>query len=107
MSGALPWRFEGDDVLLSVRLTPRAAKESIGGVWRDSKGAAWLCASVRAVPEKGKANDALIALVSKLFLIPPSAISLDTGGVSRLKRLRIVGAGAQALLKLQSLTGEA
>lgn len=106
MTRALPWRIDRGDVLLSVRLTPRAKKESAGGLWYDSGGAAWLCASVRAVPEKGQANAALIHMLSRLFLIPASTIALEAGGVSRLKRVRIAGDGDRIITTLQNVIGE-
>lgn len=46
------WRMDGGELLLSVRLTPGAAKEAIGSCWTDEKGAVWLGVSVRAVPER-------------------------------------------------------
>jgi uncharacterized protein (TIGR00251 family) len=91
------WVQAGDDLLLSVRLTPGAAKDGIGGVWTDDKGARWLSARVRAVPEKGRANDALIALLGKHLGWPKGAILLESGDSNRLKRLRIRG-GAQPRL---------
>ena len=87
------WSRDGDDLLLSVRLTPGAAREDVGGVWTDEKGAEWLGARVRAVPEKGKANVALIALLAKRLDWQRSAISLESGDTNRLKRLRIKGGG--------------
>ncbi|MGE4321714.1 MAG: DUF167 domain-containing protein [Sphingobium sp.] len=87
------WTRRDDDLLLSIRLTPGAARESIGGLWTDEKGARWLCARVRAVPEKGKANSALIALLARAVDMPRSAISLESGDTNRLKRLRIRGGG--------------
>lgn len=84
---------DGDDLLLSIRLTPGATKEQLGGVWTDEKGAQWLSARVRAVPEKGKANAALIALLGKWLDWPRSAILLESGDTNRLKRLRIKGGG--------------
>src|SRR3546814_1185623 len=81
--------LDGEEVLLSIRLTPRSAKEGIGGIWRDAKEASWLCASVRAVPEKGRANAALIKLLAKALDCPTSAISMEAGDISRLKRVRI------------------
>ena len=84
------WRADGDAVLLSIRLTPRSGKDRIGGLWRDEKEAVWLCAQVRAVPEKGKANVALIQLMAKALNIPASRISLEAGDTSRQKRLRVV-----------------
>lgn len=56
----------------------------------------WLMASVCAVPEKGRANTALIALLAQALSVPKSTISLESGGTNRLKQLRITG-GASAL----------
>src|SRR3546814_18500112 len=81
--------LDGEEVLLSIRLTPRSAKEGIGGIWRDAKEATWLCASVRAVPEKGRANAALIKLLAKALDCTPNAISMDAGAISRLRRVRL------------------
>lgn len=101
------WRQEGEDLLLSIRLTPGAAREEIGGRWTDEKGGQWLGARVRAVPEKGKANAALIALLARTLDWPRSAISLESGDTNRLKRLRITGGGqALALERLTIIIGE-
>lgn len=91
------WTQAGDDLILAVRLTPGASKAVIGGVWTDEKGAQWLSARVTAVPEKGRANDALVALLAKHLEWPKGAISLESGDGNRLKRLRIRG-GAQPRL---------
>lgn len=91
------WVQAGDDLILAVRLTPGASKAAIGGVWTDEKGAQWLSARVTAVPEKGRANGALIALLGKYLDWPKGAISLESGDSNRLKRLRIRG-GAQPRL---------
>lgn len=88
---------QAGDLILAVRLTPGAAKEMVGGVRTDEKGAHWLSARVRAVPEKGRANDALVALLGKCLGLPKGAISLESGDSNRLKRLRIRG-GAQPRL---------
>ena len=93
------WHRDGDDLILSVRLTPGATREEIGGVWTDDKGATWLRARVRAVPEKGKANSALIALLAKRLEWSRSAISLESGDTNRLKRLRIKGGGEALTLE--------
>ncbi|MCF8706837.1 DUF167 domain-containing protein [Rhizorhapis sp. SPR117] len=103
---AAPWRLDGSDVRLSVRLTPRSAKEAVGGMWQDPQGTAWLCASVRAVPEKGRANAALIKLLAKALEVPPSAISLEAGDSSRLKRVRISANAAIVMQRLQIIAGD-
>ncbi len=85
----MPVRRDGADLLLAIRLTPRASRERIGGIFVDAKGQSWLQASVAAVPEKGKANAALIALLAGLLRLPVSSILLETGDTNRLKRLRL------------------
>lgn len=95
------WRTDGDDLLLAIRLTPRSAKEGTGGLWHDSAGAVWLQAQVRAVPEKGRANEALIRLLSRQLRIPAKDIVVDSGGGSRLKRLRLIGQARNAAAMIQ------
>jgi uncharacterized protein (TIGR00251 family) len=99
------WRQDGNDLLLSVRLTPGAARDDISGRWTDEKSADWLTARVRAVPEKGKANAALIALLARQLDWPRGAISLESGDTNRLKRLRIKG-GVEALARLSAIIKE-
>jgi uncharacterized protein (TIGR00251 family) len=89
----VPLRREGTDLLLAIRLTPRAAREKIGGLFTDSDGRRWLQASVTAPPDKGKANAALIALLAKTLKHPASKILLETGDTNRLKRLRFPDCG--------------
>lgn len=81
-------------MLVQVRLTPRSAKDGWGGTWTDEKGALWLRAQVRALPEQGKANAALIQLMAKAVGLPHRCIQLEAGDTSRLKRLRITGDAA-------------
>ncbi|HWJ71149.1 MAG TPA: DUF167 family protein [Sphingobium sp.] len=85
----MPCRRDGADLRLAIRLSPRASRERIGGVFVDSHGARWLQASVTAPPDRGRANAALIALLAGRLRVPPSTISLEAGDSNRLKRLRI------------------
>ena len=70
-------------MLLSVRLTPRAASDRVDRI-----------APVRAVPEKGLANEALIRLLADTLGVPKSALSLSFGSKGREKRVRVEGDGA-------------
>jgi len=74
---------------LKIRFTPKASRNTIGGVYTDEKGQEWLKASVTTVPEKGRANDDLIALLSKQFKIRKSAFSLVAGDTDRHKTFEI------------------
>jgi uncharacterized protein YggU (UPF0235/DUF167 family) len=99
----VPIRRDGADLLLCVRLSPRAGRERIGGTFTDSAGQRWLQASVTAPPDKGKANAALIALLGRSLARPASSIFLETGDTNRLKRLRLAGAGPQAEESLREI----
>jgi uncharacterized protein YggU (UPF0235/DUF167 family) len=102
----MPVRRDGADLLLTIRLTPRAARARIGGTFTDSAGQCWLQASVTAPPDKGKANAALIALLARHLKVPLSSILLETGDTNRLKRLRLAGASPEAEAILKNIANE-
>jgi uncharacterized protein (TIGR00251 family) len=54
---------------------------------------------VTAPPERGKANSALVELLSKSLKVPKSAISVVGGQTSRNKRVLIEGISGEELLK--------
>ncbi len=75
---------------MPVRLTPKAGRDEIVGV-EDHGGEQVLKARVRALPEAGRANAALEALIADWLGVPRSTVSVVQGGKSRLKRLAITG----------------
>lgn len=90
MSG-LPWRATDGGVTLVVRLTPRGGRDAIDGVETMSDGKTVLKARVRAVPEDGKANAALVELIAKTLQVARSAVTVAAGHTSRVKTLEIAG----------------
>jgi uncharacterized protein (TIGR00251 family) len=42
-----------------------------------------------APPVEGKANQALIALLSEMFKVPPSSLVIESGATAKTKRVRI------------------
>ncbi|MGQ2968395.1 MAG: DUF167 domain-containing protein [Allorhizobium sp.] len=86
-----PCRLGNDHILPAVRLTPNGGRDAFDGVEVAADGLAHLKARVTAVPEKGKANKALVALLSKALKVPKSSISVVSGETSRQKILRIEG----------------
>ena len=77
--------------IIAIKLTPKAAKNAIQG-WTDGpENTRILKVCVTAVPEKGKANEALIDLLSKEWRLPKKAFSLIRGKSDRLKHIRIDG----------------
>src|SRR4051794_26824738 len=74
------------EALLTIRLTPRAARERLVA---GADGA--FAAHVTAPPVDGAANDALCRLVAKAARLPPSRVSVGRGARSRQKGVRIEG----------------
>ncbi|RWX18791.1 DUF167 domain-containing protein [Rhizobium leguminosarum] len=100
-----PWSLFDDHLRLAVRLTPNGGRDAIDGIEADGKGEAFLKARVTAVPEKGKANKALILLIAKSLRIPKSSISLVSGETARKKILRIDGDPEDLVKKLEIFLG--
>ena len=82
-----------DGTLLRVRLTPRAAKDGIDGIdgIKLAGEVPYVQARVRAVPEDGKANVALLNLLAKTIGVAKSSLSISAGAASRLKTVHIAG----------------
>ena len=102
MSGAsppLPVRATADGVVLGVRLTPKSSRDEILGI-ETFGGVSVLKARVRALPEEGRANDALVKLIAKWLGVPPSTVSVAQGGKSRLKQVRIEGDADSLLARI-------
>ena len=95
MSAPVPWTVAHGAVRIRVRLTPKSSRDEIGDVDQTSEGPA-LRARVRAVPEDGKANAALIRLMADWLDVPKSTIELAAGAKSRCKTL--VVSGSEAML---------
>ena len=87
----LPYRAFADHLRLAVRLTPNGGRDAIDGVELNTEGEAHLRARVSCVPEKGKANKALVALLAKALGVPKSSVSVVSGDTARQKILRIDG----------------
>ncbi len=85
------WEEVADGITLTIRLTPKAASNRLDRIEADADGHKRLRATVTAVPEKGKANTALIKLISKKLRLPKTTIRLIAGDQSRSKRLHISG----------------
>jgi len=78
-----------------VRLIPGASRDCLAGSQVDVEGRRHLSARVRAVPEKGKANAALIALLARQLGIPKRDIDVIRGATSRMKTVRISADGPE------------
>ena len=99
-----PWQAFPDHVRLSVRLTPNGGRDAIDGLETGSDGDCYLKARVSVAPEKGKANKALIGLLSKSLGIPKSTLALVSGDTARKKILRIEGEPEDLVRRLCAIT---
>ena len=84
-------RKQGNDLVVSVRVTPRARHNTVSGV---TNGA--LRVRTTAPPADGKANQAVIKLLAAFLDVPQSSISLLRGGTHRNKSF-LVKNGANKL----------
>lgn len=75
---------------ITVKLTPGAKQNKVIGWEEDLLGDRTLKVQVTAIPEKGKANKALIALLSKHWKVPKSSITIIRGETNRIKILEII-----------------
>ena len=77
---------------LTIRLTPRAAKEAL-----DPRPDGTLAARVTAPPVDGRANEALCRLVAKRAGVAASRVSVVRGHKGRDKVVRVEGADPAAV----------
>jgi uncharacterized protein (TIGR00251 family) len=88
--------------IVPVKAQAGARKNAILG---ERQGA--LRVAVTAAPEKGKANRAIIELLSKTLDVPKSAIELISGETSPQKRFLIVGLAAnEVVTRLAAVIGQ-
>ena len=83
----------GGGIEFEVIAKPKSRKEGIAGVHDGA-----LRIAITAAPEKGRANDAIVKVLSELLNVPTKAITIVSGQTSRRKRIRIDGVEADALL---------
>lgn len=75
--------------IMQVKLMPRAASARVGDLSSGADGQMFLAVYVTAVPENGKANEAMIRLLARHFDVAPSRIRIMRGQTSRLKTIEI------------------
>ena len=76
--------WTGPDLLLRVRLQPRASRDSMEEPRGDC-----LRVRVSAPPVDGRANERLIRLLADACGVPRSSVKLESGRTGRVKRVRI------------------
>ena len=90
MTIAIESRSEG--VIVPVRAKPGARRTGVVG---EHAGA--LRIDVAAAPEKGRANEAIAAVLAELFGVAKSRVELVSGAAGREKRFLIAGVTSDAV----------
>jgi len=92
-------------VRLGLRVTPKAGRDLIEGPETLADGRVVLRVRVAAVPDKGRANAAVIALLAAALGVPRGAITIAAGDTGRLKILAIAGEAAVLGARIDALGG--
>lgn len=87
----MPLKPHKDGVTVQVRLTPGARQPSVTGLMDVGEGKTALKVGVNAVPEDGKANQALLALLATTWGLPKSSFTLISGTTNRQKVILVSG----------------
>ena len=89
-------------VEVTVRVTPRADRNTVAGVRDDGV----LLVRVHAAPADGAANAAVVAVVAEALGVRKSAVTLVAGHTAREKRLAVEGLTPETLAqRVRSLAG--
>lgn len=78
------YRWDGADLLLRLKLQPRAGRDAFAEPSNDR-----LRVYITAPPVDGKANTHLIVWLARQFGVGKSSISIESGHSSPLKRVRV------------------
>ena len=81
---------QGTDLILRLRVRPRASPEGFGGVR-----AGRLQVRVSAAPVEGEANERLMRILARELKVPVAALVLTRGVTSRDKDVRVRAAAAR------------
>jgi hypothetical protein len=74
-------------VEIAVKVVPRSSRSEVAGTLADGA----LKVKVAAVPEKGKANEELRAVLAKHFGVAERDVEVVSGAASTRKRVRVRG----------------
>ena len=73
-------------VAFSVKVVPGSRRTTLAGLWEDK-----LKVKVAAAPEKGKANEALIAFLARRLEVKPRAVAIVSGRTNPVKQIEVSG----------------
>jgi uncharacterized protein (TIGR00251 family) len=81
----------GDGLRVAIRLSPRARTDRLVAVAAAAEGGRVLKATVTAPAQAGRANEALLQLLARIWHLPRRDLSIVAGSTSRNKTVRVAG----------------
>jgi uncharacterized protein len=87
----------GGAIRFAVRVTPRASREAIEGVYQGA-----LKVRLTAPPVDDRANEALIELLAERLNVPKSAVRIVAGAKSRTKQVEVAGVRRAQIIEILS-----
>jgi uncharacterized protein (TIGR00251 family) len=91
----IPLRGSADRLVFAVRVTPRAARDAVGG---EREGA--LVVRVTAAPAEGAANAAVTRVLARALDVAPTEVRIEHGGASRTKTVSVPARARARLLQV-------
>ena len=95
-----PLRLANDGLRVAIRLSPRAKFDRLLGIAAAADGGRVLRASVTAPAQDGRANEALLQLLARVWHLPRCNLSIVAGATSRNKIVLVAGDPHELIAKL-------
>ena len=106
MTAIRPWSAHANNLMVTVRLTPKGGRDAVEGIERLFDGRAVLKVRVAAPPRDGEANAALMRLLARALGVALRDVHLVAGASGRIKRIRIDGEAPRLAAALQKAIDE-
>jgi uncharacterized protein (TIGR00251 family) len=84
-------------LLFGIKVVPRSSKTQVAGIYNGL-----LKVRLSAVPEKGKANQALVNFLSEILNVPKAYIAITAGLTAKVKQVSVKNVTEQAIDDLVS-----
>ncbi len=97
----MPFVAVADGLRIRVHAKPNARRDAIEGLRAEADGGVALRVVVRAAPEDGKANAAILKLLAGEWRLPRAALRLVSGAGDRRKSFHLAGEPRALLAHLE------
>lgn len=91
--GPLQIQEDRDGVVFTAKIVPGSSRTAVAGVL-----GGMVKIKVAAPPEKGKANQALVAFLAECLGVKRNSVTILTGQSSPVKQVKVGGMSAQSLV---------